>query len=89
MSYTAAGPSRCVHQLLFPVFYTSFFRCGLGGLLYLDLKLEFDDASQQAALALSTTLVSPKFSKKINYCSNRAELQEKLGAQLDLPNFVV
>lgn len=43
----------------------------------------------QAALALCTTLVSPKFSKKINYCSTLAELHEKLGVQLDLPNFVV
>ncbi len=43
----------------------------------------------QAALALSTTLVSPKFSKKINYCATLAELRDKLGVQLDLPNFVV
>jgi hypothetical protein len=43
----------------------------------------------QAALALSTTLVSPKFSKKIVYCSKLDELQEKLGLQIDVPNFVV
>ena len=43
----------------------------------------------QAALGLSTSLVSPKFSKKINYCATVAELQAKLGVQLDVPDFVV
>jgi hypothetical protein len=42
----------------------------------------------QAALALSTTLVSPKFSKKIAYCATLAELRDKLGLDLDVPNFV-
>jgi hypothetical protein len=39
-------------------------------------------------LGLSTSLVSPKFSKKINYCATVAELQAKLGVQLDVPDFV-
>jgi len=43
----------------------------------------------QAALALSTQLVSPKFSKKISYCATLADLQDKLGVALDVPNFVM
>ena len=67
--------------------------------IFLDVLLPYFDApwpqkknsvdKLQAALALCTTLVSPKFSKKINYCATLAELRDKLGVQLDLPNFVV
>jgi hypothetical protein len=88
MCCTAAGHLRCKPLFFFfgwvlparssECFFVSFVCC------VCDVRRIW-----QAALALCTTLVSPKFSKKINYCSTLAELHDKLGMQLDLPNFVM